>query len=63
MPIKSKIGKILEELDLEPEDIIAFYAKVESADIEFFNIEGKDDINEEADGEPVEYLPKDYKGL
>lgn len=60
--IKSKIGKRLEKLNLESEDLVAFDAKVENEMIEFFNVEGKDDINEEIDGEPVEYLPKDYKG-
>ena len=40
VPIRSKIGKRLEKLELEREDI----------------------INEEVDSEPVEYLPKDYKG-
>lgn len=61
--IKSKIGKRLENLNLESEDLIVFDAKVEEDMIEFFYVDGIDNIKNEIDNEPLVYLPKDYDGL
>lgn len=59
--INSKIGKRIEKLNLECEDLIAFDAKVEEEATEFFSTEKNDDMDD--DDEPTVYLPKDYNDL
>lgn len=58
--VRSKVGKRLQKLELEENDIIAFNAIVKSEEIRFWDMEGQ----ETHEDENTDYykLPKSYKG-
>lgn len=60
--VRSKIGKRLQKLELEENDIIAFDAIVERKECEFWGIEGEVTLEDTDIYEPVYILPRSYNG-